>query len=311
MKIEQRDPKDIYKNPHAVLNDIPELPQDSVEFLAIADSVHRGGILQPLLVDEHDRVLDDESRTLAQCAWRWKLASVPVLVCSSEDAALICLTKLASRRHLTKSALAYLCCPLLEPAFAAARAKRLENLENTQCFSKVSSGDYRCKTVEDLASELGIKRNLLFEARKVHQEFEDKKVYWFNVDGGAADGAVVECTLKDWFEPKILRAPIGGEHEQNRPLGLGGVIAGIASVIEERRGVFNPGTRNQLELFGTGIGQFTSRALKITPEKMRQSIREWMQAHEDKFTDEQLDQLEQLGESIKVEVRTIKKSKTA
>jgi hypothetical protein len=129
------------------------------------------------------------------------------------------------------------------------------------------------------------------------------------VDGGVEDGATRECTLKAWFEPRILRAPIGGEHESNRPLGLGGVIAGIASVREHRREIFSPKSANQLELFKTGFESFAGRALKVSAEVIRKNIRAWFDANEDKLSDEDMEKLGELGDVIKDRVRELRKGK--
>jgi len=96
---------------------------------------------------------------------------------------------------------------------------------------------------------MGLGRNLLFEARKVHEAFRDKKEYTFQITGGPEDGSTRECTLRDYYEPKLLQAFVGGEHEQNRPIGLGGIMAGIASVREGNKDKFSPKKNSQLDLF--------------------------------------------------------------
>jgi len=307
IKIEHRDPADLRGHIHPTLKSIPELDEKSEEFLAIAAGIGQLGIPQPLKIDPEGRVLDDRSRTLLRCAFRWQLKSVPVEVVENTNVPLIIISGIAHQRHLTKSAIAYLTAPLIDQAFTAAKHKRLENLANSQCFPKVSSGDSH-KTAEELATEIGIGRNLLFEARKVHELFADKKTYTFNQVGGAKDGSIVECTLREWFEPRILKAPIGGEHEQNRPLGLGGVIAGIASVKEGNKGKFDPKGANQLELFTNGLNALAGRALKLSPEAMRKSVRAWLDQAGEKFNDEQLEQLEQLADVIKAEAKQLRKT---
>jgi len=239
-KIEQRDPNDLRGHIHPALKLIPELDEAAPEFLAIAAGVGKCGIIQPLLVDEQGRILDDHSRTLLRCALRWQRKSVPVNVRASEDVHLLIIHSLAHRRHLSKSAIAYLAYPHLQPAFEIARANKLAKLAKNPENAVVASADYGAKTVEDLGKELGIERSMLFEAKKVHELFADKKVYTFNVRGGATDGDNVEMTLRAWFEPKLLQAFVGGEHEQNRPLGLGGIIAGITAVKEGDKSKFAP-----------------------------------------------------------------------
>ena len=169
--------------------------------------------------------------------------------------------------------------------------------------------DSQSKNADELAEEIGISRAFLFEARKVHELFTDKKVYSFNVQGGAQDGTVRECTLKEWFEPRILRAPIGGEHEQNRPLGLGGVIAGIASVREGDKGKFSPKQTGQMELALGGFATMTHRMLKLPAASMLKSIKDFYAQNGEKFSEEQLDQLEEMGEAIKAQAKQLRKAK--
>ena len=307
IKIEHHDPADLRGHIHPTLKTIPELSEESEEFLAIAAGVGQLGIRQPLQIDDEGRILDDHSRTLLRCALRWQMKTVPVIVVPEPNVPLTIISGLAHRRHLTKSGIAYLSAGLIEQAFTASKHKRLENLANSQCFPKVSA-ETPFKTAEDLATEIGIGRNLLFEARKVHELFADKRTYTFNVVGGSRDGSVVECTLREWFEPRILMAPIGGEHEQNRPLGLGGVIAGTASVKQGDKGKFNPKDANQLELFTSGLNALAGRALKLSPDAMRKSVRAWLDEAGEKFDDQQLEQLEQLADVIKAEAKQLRKS---
>lgn len=306
-KIEHRDPAIIGGHIHPALKSIPALDEKSPEFLAIAAGVGRCGILQPILIDEQGRVLDDHSRTMIRCALRWQLKTVPVQVRASEEVHLLIIHSLAHRRHLSKSAIAYLAVPHLDQEFETSRARRLQNIaKNATNHDSPASG--LSKTVDDLAEELGVGRSALFEARKVHQAFADKAIYQFNVTGGKRDGDVVECTLKEWFEPKILRPPIGGEHEQNRPLGLGGVIAGIASVKEGNKDKFSPKQNGQLELALGGFATMTSRMLKLPVGEMCKSIKNFYAQNADKFTDEQLEQLEQMGEAIKAQAKQLRKA---
>lgn len=304
MKIEKRDPQLLA--PHPVLKNIP--PMTAEEMKSIRAGLARSGeLMPPLLIDGEGRLLDDTSRTFWLCAKARQLKEVLVRV-SDGDVHLLIVKDLAHRRHFTKSAIAYLAAPLLNQAFAAAKEKRLKNLANLDSALSALSGAAEPKTVDDLAEELGICRRTLFEARKVNELFCDKKQYTFNVSGGAGDGEVAECTLKEWFEPRILRAPIGGEHEQNRPLGLGAVIAGIASVREDRREMFSPKNANQMELFDSGLNALVGRAIKISAGQMEERIEAWLEAHKEKLSDTDLDRLEALGTAIKTTVREMRKS---
>ena len=219
--IQLRDPQHLKNKYQPALRRLPELPDGSEKFLAICAGLKKTGFIRPILVDETDNVIDDHSRTLLRAALRWQLKEVPVQVRSSQDAPMVRIHSLAHVRHLSKSAIAYLAVPDLQPALEAARAHKLEMLRKGQEIPVGKSVADGTQTLEDLATELGISKYMLTMAVQVRKAFEDKKTYTFNVAGGAKDGACVESTLKDWYEPKILQAYVGGEHEQNRPMGLG------------------------------------------------------------------------------------------
>ena len=248
VNVQYRDPQHL-KTIHPGLKHMPELPEGSEEFLALAAGVKRVGFTRPILIDQEERIIDDHSRNLARVARRWQFADVPVQVRSSEDAPMLRTHSLAHVRHLSKSAIAYLAVPDLQPALDAARLRQLENLRKSPDIAEGNSVAFEAKTVEDLAEELGVSRYLLRMAIQVRKAFEDKKQYTFNVQGGAKDGSVMECTLKDWFEPRLVQAYVGGEHEQNRPMGLGGILAGITAVREGDKSKFAPKPK-QTDFFG-------------------------------------------------------------
>ena len=261
LKIDLRDPQHLKGKYNPALKLVPELPEGSEEFLALAAGVKRAGFIRPILIDHEERVIDDHSRSLLRVALRWQFTEVPVKVCGSADAPMLLIHSLAHVRHLSKSAIAYLAVPQLQPAIDASRLRRLENLrKNPDIAENLSVGD-RDQTVPELASELGVSHYMLEMAISVRKAFEDKKVYSFNVQGGSKDGSVQECTLKEWFEPRLLQAYVGGEHEQNRPMGLGGILAGITAVREGDKSKFAPKPKQSDffgDLFSEQIGKFTA-----------------------------------------------------
>jgi len=219
----------------------------------------KAGFIRPILVDENEQVIDDHSRSLLVAALRWgkDIPEVPVQVCCSADAPIIRIHSLAHVRHLSKSAIAYLAVPDLQPALDAARLKRLENLRKGEDSPIVPGGDDRDMTADDLAHELGIGRNLLFEARAVRKEFEDKKAYQFDVEGGERDGADVRMTLREYFEPKIVQAFVAGEH--NEPVSLGGIMRSLKIIRSNDKSKYSCKNANQLELF---VGTFGRKAIR-------------------------------------------------
>jgi hypothetical protein len=257
IKIQYRDPRHLKGRYTPALRQIPELPQDSAEFLALAAGLKKAGFIRPILVDENDQVIDDHSRSLLVAALRWQSTEVPVQVCCNADAPIIRIHSLAHVRHLSKSAIAYLAVPDLQPALDAARMQMLEKLRKNPENVGVSAGDSGAQTVEELAQELGIGRNLLFEARAVRKEFEDKKQYQFEVEGGKKDGAEVRMTLREYFEPKIVQAFVAGEH--NQPVSLGGILRSLKNIRSNDKSKFSCKNADQLELF---VGTFGRKAIR-------------------------------------------------
>lgn len=255
-KTDLRDPADL--RPHSILHHIPAPAKDSAEVRACADTIaEQDGHVLPLVIDETGHLLTDDSRLRWMAAKRMGLTEVPVVIQPAALAPVIALNAVIHRAHFTKSAIAYLAVPLLKPAFEAARSARLESLKKGQ-NPVVRSADYG-KTWEELAEKIGVSRMILGAALQVHAEFEkDKKKYPFTIDGGDQDGATVHQTLREHFEPKILRHQQGDEHEGTRPIGLGGVMKAIGS-IRSTKGV--PKTNGtQLDLF---IGTFATGAKRL------------------------------------------------
>jgi hypothetical protein len=289
MKFDHRDPAAL--RPHQILKWIPEPSEDSHDLLSAADTIRECGPIHPIVIDDAGEILDDSSRLRWMAAKRMQLRSVPVLVHrQGELIPLIALSALIGRPHYTRSALAYLAVPLLKPAFDAARTARVENLKNAEKSSIVHSVHYR-QTADEFAEALGICRRLLFSARQVRAEFEkDRKRYQFTLEGGPDDGREVALTLQEYFEPRILRQPIGGEHESHRPLGLGAVIAGIASIRKTKGGPKANAT--QLLLFERGLKDFGKRFRYWSDlddaqrRQLRPKLQEWAQNMPDDLFEE-------------------------
>ena len=294
-----RDPNEL--TIHPALKNVPEWDKDDADFHALIESVREQGITHPLIIDESGRVLDLDSRALWRAAKRLQLAEVPVRVCADADAAGQIVAGLIQRRHFTKGARAYLVQPLLKEAFESSRRKRWENLkigEKPNDLPKVPSGDFReggPRTVEDFAERLGLERKLLFAAANVHKAFADPKEYEFTVEGGARDGEVVTCTLKEWFEPRLLAMGTGDEHDGNRPLGLGGVLKAIGSV-KETKGKAR-GESKQLELFASDFNGTFFQLKKQGLDQVRARLR--LYVAERVTSDEDLDLLDQFGAELR------------
>ena len=301
-KSDLRDPAEL--RPHSILATIPVPDKDAPEVCACADAIReQDGHLLPLVIDERGQLLTDDSRLRWMAARRMQLTEVPVLVQPGALAPVIALNALIHRAHLTKSALAYLAVPLLQPAFEAARAARLENLKKGN-VSPIAHGVRYGQNMDDLAKAIGICPRLLDSAKQVRKEFEtDRKLYTFEVEGGSQDGAEIQQTLKDHFEPKLLRQQVDSEHAQHRPIGLGGVLKAIPSIRKyEKLGGVRP-TSEQLDLFTGGLTNRFRYWCDLAPADKahaREKLRAWVAAMPEEVRDE-----------IVLAARELKKQKAA
>ncbi len=271
--------------PHPVLKDIPALAKDHPDVKAAARTLRRTGLQRPLQIDEQNRLLDEDSRMHWLAAKAANLREVPVVVLAGALAPFIALTSLVHRRHFSKSAIAYMAVPMLEPAFKAAQQWQAKCLQIPNVSRSPLSGlpdEDGPTSVAEFAEELGICRSLLFAAKDLRAEFErDQKRYEFEND----EGQSVEMTLKQRFEPRILAQLAGDEHEHKRPMGLGGVKKAIGSV-RSTKGELR-GDRGQLtlftEFFDKGVHRFryfddldaTQQEAAVT------SINRWVEAMPD------------------------------
>lgn len=219
------DPADL--RAHAILKDVPHQVGDKTKFNALCDHVlERGTVPSPLRVTAHHQIVDLDSLDAWRAARQAQLESVPCLLVADDDVAGTFLHSLVNRRHYTKSQLAYVTYPLMKAAFEEAHHRKLELLKKGNVSRSPASG-LRAKTVEELADQIGISRALFFDAARVHEAFaKDTKKHEFTDD----DGTVRELTLREYFEPRILRSAVGGEKQSGDkpPMGLGAAIAGIS-----------------------------------------------------------------------------------
>lgn len=150
----------------------------------------------PVLITSERRIVDGRNRRNAAA---FLGISVPCRIVDASEVAEVAMSSLANRRHLPKSALAYLLAPMLKPAVAEAKARQMANLKSGKAPER-SLSERSGKTVESLADELGLGRTFLFQALDLHKRFSESP------------------KLREQFEHRI----ISGE------LGLGGAIQAIA-----------------------------------------------------------------------------------
>lgn len=258
---ESRDPAEL--RPHSILNHIPAPEKDAPEVCACADAIReQDGHLLPLVIDETNQILTDDSRLRWMAAKRMGMEVVFVTVQPGALAPVIALNAIMHRSHWTKSAIAYLAIPLLKPAFEAARAQRMEILKNhgTTPTNLIGHSVTYALTWEQMSEKVGVSKGLFVAAKQVRAEFDkDKTKYPFEVEGGAQDGEIVEQTLREHFEPKILRQQVDCEHQAHRPIGLGGVMKAIRSILKYRALDGRRPEPEQLELFKRGIKELGFR----------------------------------------------------
>jgi hypothetical protein len=218
-----RDPADLVIHP--ALEVLPDWERSDGRMLALVEDIRERGLDQPLMVDSTFRIVDGRKRWRA--ARLLQLKAVPVVVRADGELAGIVLNSLLQRAHWTKSQLAYIVFPLVERAYQEAQQRHLERLKNWNKGKIVQPLDdlqFPSKT-EDFAVKLGVSRALFLDAAKVHALFQKhKERHQFQVEGEEHLGP---RTFREYFEPLIL--------DQERPMGLGAVVAGIAGYLSTRQ----------------------------------------------------------------------------
>ena len=168
-----------------------EMPDLHPRFQSLVRSIMDQGVLDPLKITEAGQVVDGRHRLRA--AKIAGLESVECIVVPEERVGEIALATLTERRHLvTRGQLAYAAYPLFAEGHRELQAKNSE---------LIRTGAKAAVTVEDYAEQIGVSRDLFFQAARLHLAF---------------DG---DPELKAEWEPKIMAA--------EDPIGLGAAIAGI------------------------------------------------------------------------------------
>lgn len=270
---------------HACIRHIPQWPDNSPRMEQLRREMQATGIVAPVLMTAKHEIVCADSRERWRAAKALQLSRIPILIVADDQVASASLNALIHRRHLTKSALAYLSFPMLKTALDEAQHRALEMIKKSNVSP--SGGERRtAKSVEEIAETLGIGATTLKEARRVHEIF-------------AKDAA-----FKAQMEPRILCEPIGGEHEQHRPVGLGAVIAGYAGKANEDK---ERADRSQLELFGQAVKTFCIRAPMAVHEKEARRV---IAEHLEKLSPEELENVQRTAALIVSESKAISKGAT-
>ncbi len=251
-----RDPTDLSIHPAKKLL-VDDWGKEDPRHVALVKDIRQRGIDCPLIIDSEGQII--EGRRRHRAARQLQLTSVPCIIRQQDEVYGIILHGFLQRGHYTKSQLAYLSYPLIEPALAEIKARQLKNLQ--QGVSKVrntiestdSSESPRCglsaNSAEELADDVGIGRSLFFMAQDVHQLF---RKHTSPRDLTDSDGILESgVTFRAFYEPRILRQEFDAEGKRQSPYGLGAVKAGIEGSLKNNGAAKAP-VPAQLELFNEG-----------------------------------------------------------
>ena len=180
---------------HPAIAGMPRLAQDDPRYLVMKATWAETGFIPPICVTEAGQIVDGRHRYWF--ARDMAMSTIPVVEVSSHEVASIVISGICGKNHTSKGQRAYLAVPYLQDAFQEVQARRLALLS--------SGGKQRLTAIQDadvLSERLGVSRELLNHARRLHAAFEKHPA------------------LRAEFEPRILAA--------EDPIGLGAALAGIA-----------------------------------------------------------------------------------
>ena len=224
---------------HPTIDGDPRLAPKDPRYLAMKSAWRESASLPPLFVTPSGSIVDGRHRYWH--AQDEEMEEVPCVEVSEAEVPLIVLQGLTGKNHVTKGQRAYLAVPKLAAAFEAAQARRVELL-NSGLKARIQA----IPTPDDLAEMLGLGRNILFQARRIHEHFTSNK------------------KLRKEWEPKILDA--------EEPMGLGSVLQGIGGA-EATKGKPKPLRNSALRNFTVGWSNLTKPAAHWA--KWSQEDREW------------------------------------
>lgn len=291
---------------HACIKHIPAWPDEDPRAEALRNHLAAGAPLPPVLLTARNEIVCADSLMRWRAARALQLETMPVLIVPEDLAATAALTALLHRRHLTKSALAYLSYPMMERALVEIKHRRLENLKKGQCFPESPLSALSGNKAVDLAEQIGVCRSVFLMAVQVHKEFASTVKYDIEIQGGRDDGATRERTLKEHFEPRILAEMYGDEHEQHRPMGLGAVLRGIGSLKSDN--VRNQKRPEQLDLFTNAVARLSKCVAQLgSLSAARAGLKQWIES----ASDEDIERLAEVGELLSDAARARRKQPRA
>jgi len=160
-----RDPAEL--RPHPLVKDLPRWAKDDPRFYGLCDDIRDNGIKIPLQITQDGRVLDGE--TCRQAARALQMDGVPCVIVPDDQATETVLRGLVRRRHLTKSQLAFLVVPLIQPAFEESQRRMNWAKKGSQTpANSIRREDYQRLTtfsVAEYAENMGMSARFLQMAR--------------------------------------------------------------------------------------------------------------------------------------------------
>ena len=200
---------------HPLLAHIPTWTREEPEFQALVESIRDRGLDYEVLIDSEGRVVDGRNRRNA-CA----VLKQPVRVreISEGEAASVIVASLVNRRHLGKGALAYLSAPLFATALEESKARNIAMLKAGTGTVPYSVGNAP-KTIEDIAAKVGVSVALMEQALKLRRML-----------------AELGEEVRAKYEPRVLGPWLDEAGEWQDPIGLGYMINGLTSLINDAAG---------------------------------------------------------------------------
>lgn len=180
---------------HPAIKGMPRLATEDARYVAMRATWLETGFLPPIVVTPDGQIVDGRHRYWF--ALEQGMTRIPVVEISQQEVAGVVISGICGKNHSTKGQRAYLAVPFLSELLAESQRRRLAIL--------TSGGKTKLPHVLDsdgLAERMGLGRDLLFQARRLHDAFSKTP------------------TLREEFEPRILAA--------EDPIGLGAALAGIA-----------------------------------------------------------------------------------
>lgn len=207
---------------HPAIADDPRLAPKDPRYLAMQAAWDEQGGCPPIYATAGGQIVDGRHRYW----WLQKTEAeeAPVIEVTEDEVPTVILGALAGRNHTTKGQRAYLAVPKLDAAFKAAQDRRVAIL-NSGGKAKLPV----IPTPDDLAERLGVGRELLYQAKRLHEVF--------------AEGKEGKALRKEW-EPKIL--------DGEEPLGLGAALQGIGGQRSTKGAPKKPARNSALRNFIVG-----------------------------------------------------------